>query len=699
MEQNEIDIGRIFRMVLMHSKLVVLGIVTFSVVGIINYIYTTKEYRIDSLLHVIPEQRSLGSEIDIILGTQNTTDLEVVKDLYVSRTNIIKLIEEKYLNISINDELISNAELINEYVAFLGKNQTQQKAMINLDENSYGLVVGDSINENSLQYGKTYDFREIKLNLNKIKNYGQVEITYTNPELLYNTVKSKFSISSSTDLSRFYGLRNTGLLTVSYRSDFPNEGKLILDHANNIFISKNIESEAETARKAIDFIDKRLIVIEEILEKDKRNLKEFREDNRTVNVDKEINTIIDNVSLLEKELNELEIEIAAASISYTETNPFYLDLLQKREILLVQKKQVDDQIKKLPLSQQEYIDLFKELELSQNEYNSLLQNKLDLSIKEASTIGNIRVVDNAFIFGLVEPKILDVVIFIAFGAFLSVVTAIIRGIYFTPISNPAELPDSSIQIPIFGVIPKIEDDEHHAISDEKFLQSIESFIVNIRSSFDSSTTSDVCKTILVTSATPENGKSFISRNLAKKMSNLGNKVLLIDLDWKRGNQHKNLGLEKISQREFHNLDKEGFEKFKVEENFYCIPKLSRLSSSFQYLYSPDFTAKFNEFKEIFDYIVLDTAPVLSVSDTSIAMTMSDLNFAIVRHGYTKINEVKQMEKVCSQIGNSFEGIVYNCYEKPSSYYGYYGLYGNYSYQYYANKYLYESYEYKNKDEN
>jgi hypothetical protein len=79
--------------------------------------------------------------------------------------------------------------------------------------------------------------------------------------------------------------------------------------------------------------------------------------------------------------------------------------------------------------------------------------------------------------------------------------------------------------------------------------------------------------------------------------------------------------------------------------------------------------------------------------------MSDLNFAIVRHGYTKINEVKQMEKVCSQIGISFEGIVYNCYEKPSSYYGYYGLYGNYSYQYYANKYLYESYEYKNKDEN
>ena len=55
-----------------------------------------------------------------------------------------------------------------------------------------------------------------------------------------------------------------------------------------------------------------------------------------------------------------------------------------------------------------------------------------------------------------------------------------------------------------------------------------------------------------------------------------------------------------------------------------------------------------------------------------------------------------MNSLSKQIGVDFDGVIYNSYEKPSSYYGYYGLYGNYDYQYYANKYLYESYDYDKK---
>ena len=98
--------------------------------------------------------------------------------------------------------------------------------------------------------------------------------------------------------------------------------------------------------------------------------------------------------------------------------------------------------------------------------------------------------------------------------------------------------------------------------------------------------------------------------------------------------------------------------------------------------------------DYFDLVVVDTAPLLSVSDSSALMGMFDMNIAVCRHGKTKINELKQLISISEQLGSEFDGIVYNSYERPSSYYGYYGLYGNYNYQYYANKYLYESYEYK-----
>ena len=55
--------------------------------------------------------------------------------------------------------------------------------------------------------------------------------------------------------------------------------------------------------------------------------------------------------------------------------------------------------------------------------------------------------------------------------------------------------------------------------------------------------------------------------------------------------------------------------------------------------------------------------------------MSDINIAVLRHGLSKINELKQLLSIADQLGVGIDGFIYNAYEKPSSYYGYYGLYG------------------------
>ena len=128
------------------------------------------------------------------------------------------------------------------------------------------------------------------------------------------------------------------------------------------------------------------------------------------------------------------------------------------------------------------------------------------------------------------------------------------------------------------------------------------------------------------------------------------KTLLIDCDFKRGDQHRDLGAEKINKLNFINLSKENINKLKISENFYLIPKISQLNSSFQFLYSSEFSQKLDFLKEEFDYIVIDTAPVLSVSDTSILLKESDVNLAVIRHGLTKINEVKQLLSIFEQMG-------------------------------------------------
>ena len=69
----------------------------------------------------------------------------------------------------------------------------------------------------------------------------------------------------------------------------------------------------------------------------------------------------------------------------------------------------------------------------------------------------------------------------------------------------------------------------------------------------------------------------------------------------------------------------------------------------------------------------------------------------VRHQINKISEINQSKQIINQLGKSFDGMIYNDYAKPKGYYGYYDLYGDYSYRYYAERYLYDDYYEVNDD--
>ena len=135
----------------------------------------------------------------------------------------------------------------------------------------------------------------------------------------------------------------------------------------------------------------------------------------------------------------------------------------------------------------------------------------------------------------------------------------------------------------------------------------------------------------------------------------------------------------------------------VKDNFYIIPRVKGLSNTFQFLYSYQYKEKIKFFRDYFDIIIFDTGPILSVADSSLLIDQSDFNILVVRHGINRMNEIKQSIDNFKQINKNIDGVVYNAYSKPQSYYGYYGFFGDYSYQYYAEKYLDNTYEYEKED--
>ena len=92
----------------------------------------------------------------------------------------------------------------------------------------------------------------------------------------------------------------------------------------------------------------------------------------------EIQAIINKIQSLDSALGEIDIEIAKAEEIYTTNNPAYLNLMNKKTLIELQKEEVLSEIEMMPKEQQEYIDLFNDLEVSQALFEELESRRLGI---------------------------------------------------------------------------------------------------------------------------------------------------------------------------------------------------------------------------------------------------------------------------------------------------------------------------------
>lgn len=681
-DRDEINLGKLFRIILMQSKLIILITFTFFLIWYSYFIISDRTYEVTSTIQVSNSSLNADRDLNSILtgGGSDTINLEEQIILYETRSNIEELISELNLNIASKED-VSNINILE--IENINRNESF-KFSITYKDSEY--LFNYNNKTEILAYDSISEFNDIKINTSKPNHLKTVDYEYSSVQDLISFYQRLLRINPITTSRSFYS--SGGIISVSINSTDPDKAIKIIDKANEIFITKNLLEKSEKATKAISFIDQQLSTIEQVLLFDKDNLNKFQETNTTINYDLETQAILSNLSELQKKLTSLELEEAKIGNSYTNENPLFKNLQFQKKVLTDQSKEIERRIKKLPSSQQEYIDLYRKVEISQELQRELLNRKLSYSIMEASTLGNVRVINAAYNKSLVSPKIIFGLVFAFLGFVLGTLISIYRGLFLMPISNPAEIYDSGISTELIGVFPNLNidaDEENSTL----FEQSLESLLLNLDIN-DSNK-----QTILFTSPTESNGKTFLTRHIAEKISKLDIKCLLIDLDLKRGDLHRFFDKKTISKEKFNNIFDSGFEEFKVNSSYYFIPRIKRLHSSFQWLNSGIMSRFIEKAREEFDVIIIDTAPFLSVSDTSLLTSFVDKCLLVSMHDVTTAHQISQCIENFDQLGKQFDGIIYNNYKKPKGYFGYYQYYGNYNYQYYAEKYLYTSYEYEN----
>lgn len=195
---------------------------------------------------------------------------------------------------------------------------------------------------------------------------------------------------------------------------------------------------------------------------------------------------------------------------------------------------------------------------------------------------------------------------------------------------------------------------------------------SIKTSINYSSADKVIKTIVVTSSIPAEGKSTIAGNLTFVLSENNHKVLLIDCDLRKPSLHKKFG---VSSR--NGITDLLIGDCKLEEGIKSINENIDLITSGTLPPNPVEIVGSNAFKEFidkmslsYDYIVIDTAPVLAVTDAQLLSVKCDGTLLVVRANKTRNNMLKRSYEELKKVGANLIGTILNDSESKGKY-GYY----------------------------
>lgn len=190
---------------------------------------------------------------------------------------------------------------------------------------------------------------------------------------------------------------------------------------------------------------------------------------------------------------------------------------------------------------------------------------------------------------------------------------------------------------------------------------------------------------MVTSAMPKEGKTVVASNLAASFALTGARTLLIDTDLRRGRLHRLFGYRKepgLSNVLLGECALEEAFRSGMQENLTVISAGRHLDSGTELLASPNFAAILIELRGRFDRIVIDTPPVLGLSETSIMQSLVDGVLFVIWTGQTPVRGIKSAIETLRANGANFYGFVLNRLDlnATQNYYQYYYYSHDYYYQ-------------------
>lgn len=489
----------------------------------------------------------------------------------------------------------------------------------------------------------------------------------------------------------------TGILGLNYQGTDKTHITQVLNAILVSYSQQNIERRSAETAQTLKFLDEQLPELKQQLDVAEREFNKFRQQYNTVDVTKESELYLTQSVTLETQKAQLEQQVAEAGAKYTSEHPVMQQM--NAQLGAINKKigELNATLKELPDLQRRYLQLYREVEVKQQLYTALLNSYQQLRIAKAGEIGNVRIVDTAVEpIEPIAPKKLQILILSIFlGGFLGTLLALLRNMMRSGIKDSSQI-ENELDLPVYATVPRspVQESRINILKKKKNIPilavknsddiAIES-LRSMRTAIHFALSSARNNLITISGPAPEVGKSFISTNLATILAQSDKRVLIIDADLRRGYLHKYFNLDtQPGLTELLNGQQSLDTVIRPTE----VPGLSVISrgkspaNPSELLSSNQFKNLLEQMSEKFDHVIIDTPPVLAVTDGIIISQYTGVNLVIARYAKTQMKELELTLNRFEQAGVKVNGFILNDIQRSSAGYSY-GY--NYAYAYKANK--------------
>lgn len=722
---DEIDLGRLFGLLLDHKWLIIAVTALFAFAGVVYALLATPVYQADALVQV--ERRSSISplgDLGSIFGEE--TDSRTTAEVQILRSRMVlgQVVDRLELDTQVTatplpffgDALrrrgIERPGFMAGRAAVWGGEHLelglfevadslrgQPLTLRSRGEGRFQLLLDDRVLGEG-EAGRLARFQgdDIQLRVAELTAPAGAEFTLVKR----SRAAAVRSLAGRLSVSEVGGGRNasTGMLSLTLTGTDTREIKRALDTVAEVFLLQNVERQSAQAEQSLSFLEEQAPELRGQLSAAEDRLNTYRVDMDSVDLSSESRAAIEQFIEIERQLNELEFQEAELAQRFTPSHPSYQALMRQKRFLQEERAELNQRVNQLPAAQQEVVRLTRDVEVTQAIYVNVLNKIQELQVAKAGTVGNVRIIDDALVGpGPIEPKKpLIVVLATLLGGMLSVGIVLLRGLLRRGVESPEQI--EAAGLPVYATVPlsdvqqklvkriKHKRDRHGqevatAVLAEKAPAdtSIEA-LRGLRTSLHFAMMEAGDNRLVITGPSPGIGKSFIAVNLGAVCAQLGQKVLVVDADMRKGHVHYAFGGKSEGGLSELLSGKAGLQdviRAGNQEGLSYIARGSSPPNPSELLAHQRFSEFLEEASRRFDLVIIDTPPVLAVTDATVVAKQCGTTLMVVRFQLNPIKEIQIATRRLETAGVTTKGAILNAMErKAATSYGY-GYY-NYSYK-------------------